>query len=286
MFFGFDLNAARASTPSLDANDVQTVLSATSARFLGQGSFGETWAFTRPTGTLVVKVLLDPSTTSRRVAREIEGLTRVSSPHVVRLTEVNILNFSVGQRLALIFEYIDGGDVLARIQSGGWPTTDEILAFTTGSLRGIVALHEQEVVHRDVKPENVGLRGGDWAQPVLLDLGLGRLLDSSTVTAYPAMVGTAPYMAPEVVEGRPARKGSDLWSLGVVVHLLLSREHPFYRDPAERLDEDEAYQRLTAGSPPLPAGVPAALADLVPRLLAVASYERGSAARALRELEP
>jgi serine/threonine protein kinase len=152
-------------------------------------------------------------------------------------------------------------------------------------LRGLVALHDREVVHRDVKPENLALRGGDWAQPVLLDLGLGRLLDSSTLTAYPAMVGTAPYMAPEIIEGRAARKGSDLWSLGVVTHLLLARQHPFYSDPAEVLDADEAYDRLIAGSPALPAGTPV-LSDLVSRLLAATSYSRGSAARALRDLEP
>lgn len=286
MLFGFDLNAVRPSAPKLDGNELTAVLAANSIRFLGSGSFGESWAFTRSGSTRVAKVLLDPGTTSRQVLREIEGLTRVSSPHVVRLIEVQVPTLSVGPRLALIFEFIDGGDVGRRIERAQWPTPEEVLEFTIGTLRGLVALHGREVVHRDVKPENIALRGGDWAQPVLLDLGLGRLLDSSTLTAYPAMVGTAPYMAPEIIEGRAARKGSDLWSLGVVAHLLLAHQHPFYPDPAELLDPDDAYDRLVAGAPTLPATISAPLLAVVPRLLSATSYARGSAARALRDLEP
>ena len=286
MLFGFDLNAHRTSPPTLDPDELKIVLAADTVRFLGSGSFGESWAFTRTGLTLVAKVLLDPGTTSRQILREIEGLTRVASPHVVRLLEVQVPTLTIGPRLALIFEYIDGGDVGRVIGRGQWPTPDDVLAFTIGTLRGLVALHRGEVVHRDVKPENIALRGGDWAEPVLLDLGLGRLLDSSTLTAYPAMVGTAPFMAPEIIEGRAARKGADLWSLGVVVHLLMAQQHPFYADPSELLDPDDAYDRLVAGPPALPTGTPAPLLVVVSRLLSSTSYARGSAARALRDLGP
>jgi serine/threonine protein kinase len=286
MLFGFDPNALRGSRPTLDANDVRAVLAAASVRFLGSGAFGESWAFTRSGSTLVAKVLLDPGTTSRQILREVDGLTRVSSPHVVRLVEVQVPTLSIGPRLALIFEFIDGGDVGQWIERGQWPTPDEVLAFTIGALRGLVTLHEREVVHRDVKPENIALRGGDWGQPVLLDLGLGRLLDASTLTTYPARVGTAPFMAPEIIEGRAARKGADLWSLGVVAHLLLARQHPFYPDPSELLDPDDAYDRLVAGPPALPTGTAAPLLAVVARLLSATSYARGSATRALRDLEP
>lgn len=286
MQFGFDISATSPSTPSLDPSELKTVFGSTTVRFLGRGTFGETWAFTNGSDTRVVKVLLDPTISSKRVSREITSLTRVSSPNVVRLLDVNVITLSLRPRLALIFEYIDGGDVWSLIQHGRWPSEDEARKFSEGCLRGLVALHDQEIVHRDIKPQNIALRGGDWTRPVLLDLGLGRLLDESTLTMYPQAVGTAAYMAPEVVEARPAGKGSDLWSLGIVLHLLLEHQHPFYRDPTEVLDEDEAYRRLTSGATPLPASVREPLTTVVPRFLSVVRYERGSAARALREVGP
>jgi serine/threonine protein kinase len=286
VLFHFALAPAAPVVPTLDAGEVATVLMASSVRYLGSGSFGETWAFTTAAGTRAAKFLLDPASTSIQIMREVEGLTRVSSANVVRLLEVNRVSLAapVGPRVALIFEYIDGGDVAGLVHAGRWPQPAEASAFAEGALRGLAALHAREVVHRDVKPENLMLRGGDWARPVLLDLGLGRLLDASTLTIYPAMVGTAPFMAPEIIEGRAARKGSDLWSLGVVLYLLLTGNHPFLPDPAEALDPAEMYDRLVAGPPALPAGVPEPLATLVTRFLSAASYQRGSAARALADL--
>lgn len=284
IWFGFDLAAQTPASPTLDPAELTGVLAATSVSFLGAGSFGESWAFDRPTGTRVAKILLDPMTTSKQVIREIEGLTRVNSSHVVRLEELNVVSLGIGQRLALIFEFIDGGDVMAPLRAGLLPDPIQLHAFALGCLRGLVALHGREVVHRDVKPENIALRGGDWAAPVLLDLGLGRLLDSSTLTSYPARLGTAPYMAPEIIEGRAARKGSDLWSLGVVLSLLATGVHPFYPDPSEILDSDEAHDRLVAGPTALPATLPDPLASVIARMLSEASYERGSARRALAEL--
>lgn len=170
----------------------------------------------RPGGSADAKILLDPNPTSSEVMREVTPLTRVCSPNVVRLEGVQLLSLSGSQRAALIFEHITGGDVWGAIRAGAWPAPDEVAGFAAGALRGLAALHAHEVVHRDVKPHNIALREADWTRPVLLDLGLGRLLDESTKTFYPQALGTAPFMAPEVVEGRPARKGSDLWSLGVV----------------------------------------------------------------------
>jgi len=285
MLFNFDLSQSGQPGPTLDQAEINQVLAATDAWYLGTGSFGESWAFVTASGTHVAKILLDPQTTSKEIDREIRGLTRVTSRYVVRLEEVNLVALAGQQRIVLVFEFIDGGDVMSRIETGQWPAVAEVQSFAAGVLRGLVALHAQEVVHRDIKPENLALRGGDWAQPVILDLGLGRLLDASTLTLYPAMVGTAPYMAPEVIEGRAARKGSDLWSLGILLFLLLTHGHPFLPDPAEFLDADDMYDRVVAGAPALPAAVPDPLRSVVTRLLSSTSFERGSAARALTEIE-
>jgi Serine/threonine protein kinase len=287
MLFHFDLATPAGLGPTLDAAELTTVLTATSVRFLGRGSFGESWAYTVAGETKVAKILIDPVITSRQILRETEGLTRVTSPNVVRFVEAQILTLAapVGNRVTLIFEFVTGGDIARPLQAGQWPTETETAAFAKGVLAGLAALHAREVVHRDIKPENLARRGADWGQPVILDLGLDRLLDASTLTIYPAMVGTAPYMAPEVIEGRAARKGSDLWSLGIVLFLMLTRRHPFLPDPAEVLDRQDMYDRVVAGAPAPPSTVPEPLRTIVGRFLSPASFQRGSAARALAELE-
>lgn len=258
----------------------------TSTRYLGGGTYGETWLFTGVGGPRAAKILNDPDfARSPRLLREIESLKRGVSAHVVRLLEIQVVTLSVGQRAVLIFEYVDGGDLMDRIRTRDWPNPAQLVAFATGTLRGIAALHGREVVHRDLKPENLALRAGGWDSPVILDLGLGRLLDSSTITYYPQPVGTAPYMPPEIIEGKPARKGADLWSLGVVLYLLATQEHPFYRDPAERLSPEDALDRLTSGPPAMPETVPETLRGILERFLTPAVYRRGSARRALQELE-
>jgi serine/threonine protein kinase len=183
----------------------------------------------------------------------------------------------------LFFEYVDGNDVMTWLRANDWPTEPEVLVFAAGLFEGLVALHEQEAVHRDLKPENIALRRSGWGQPVILDLGLAKLLDEPSITAYPALLGTAPYMAPEQLRGDRARKAADMWAAGVVLHLLLAREHPFYGPQA--VTQDTALPLLEAGPPPLPETVGEPLRSITSRLLSPLPYQRGSAERALGELE-
>lgn len=287
LVFGFNIAATAAKPPTLTKAEVEGALNSATSRFLGAGSFGETWLFHDGQDLRVAKFLLDPNAAAhtKRIQREVDSLNRATSPNVVRLLGVRQVSLTAGTRVALIFEYIDGGDVQGRVEHAQWPSPPELQRFALGMLSGITELHSKEVVHRDLKPGNIALRGGDWAEPVILDLGLGRILDASAITLYPCSLGTPPYMAPEVVQGQPARKGSDLWSLGVTLYLLATGAHPFYPDPHERLAPDDAFDRLSAGSPVLPASITEPVRTLVTRFLQVEPFKRGSARRALAELQ-
>jgi serine/threonine protein kinase len=287
LVFGFDIRATATKSPTLNDTEVAGAMRSPSVRFLGAGTFGETWLFHDGSEPRVAKFLLDPNAAahSRRIQREVESLNRAASPHVVRLISASQVPLSSGPRLTLIFEYIDGGDIQGRVEQSQRPSSPDLLAFAVGALAGIAELHSKEVVHRDIKPGNIALRGGSWAEPVLLDLGLGRILDASAITPYPCSIGTPPYMAPEVVQGSPARKGSDLWSLGVMLFLLGTGTHPFYPNPAERLAPDDAYDRLCAGLTAPAASIDEPLRSMVVRFLEVEPYRRGSARRALTDLQ-
>ena len=77
------------------------------------------------------------------------------------------------------------------------------------------------------------------------------VLDETSITPYPQPVGTPSFMAPEVIRGGRAKKESDLWSLGVILYVLLSRRHPFYGRYADRFDDHEALAAIARGPSPL-----------------------------------
>jgi serine/threonine protein kinase len=181
-------------------------------------------------------------------------------------------------------EFVPGGDLASALAADNWPTYDEVRAFAVGLLAGVAAMHSTETVHRDIKPENIALRGGDWSQPVLLDLGLSKMLDVDSLTTYPALFGTRPFMAPEQIRLQEARKGADVWAVGVILHLLLTKKHPFYGPKAAKVHIDEAVKLVSSGAADLPGDVPEPLRTVATRLLNAVPNQRGSAQRALSDL--
>jgi serine/threonine protein kinase len=281
----YEPTAAPAFVPSFQAAEVAAAFGVTTARPLGAGAFGETWCLQVPGHPhQAAKLILDPNYPPDRLDREVEGLHRANSAHVVDLVQSTQVTIAGSDRSALVFEFIDGGDVAGRLRPGVPVPPDDVRVFARGLIAGVAELHAQQTVHRDIKPENIALRGGDWAQPVLLDLGLAKVLDQQSLTAYPTLMGTVPFMAPEQLRGEPARQMADMFAVGVVVYLLLTGKHPYYGPRALALDHLAAIQRLEDGPDPLPGATPADLADLVNRLLSPEAYRRGSAVRALDDL--
>lgn len=269
----------------LDGAEVSAAFSATGARPLGRGAFGETWRLDLSDGTRrAVKVLLNPDYSKARLEREVEGLRRASSVYVVDLLDAVAVHVGGHERAALVFEYIAGGDVASHLAVGVRLAPATVTTFAQGLFVGLAALHRQDTIHRDIKPENIAIRDGDWARPVLLDLGLARVLDRASITAYPSLIGTAPYMAPEQLRLERARKAADVFAAGVVLHLMLAGEHPFYAGQPGSITLSEAIKLIEAGPAALPVDVPEPLAKIVRRLLSVDEADRGSARRARRDL--
>jgi len=265
------------------AEDVAAAFRADRVQYLGTGGFGESWLVETGSHRQVAKVIHNRSCPIDRLTREVEGLIRLDSPRVVRLLDVCGVLLRSDRWPALLFEYVEGGNVHSRLVAGDWPTVSEVIAFATALLDGLEYLHAHDAVHRDLKPENIALRHAGWDEPVILDLGLVKLLDQPTITPDPAVIGTPAFMAPEQLRCEKAGKQADMWAVGVILHLLLAHEHPFYDEIP--LDERQALQRIHAGPRPLPDHVTAPLRPLVQRLLDPIRHRRGSAARALRDLQ-
>jgi serine/threonine protein kinase len=120
----------------------------------------------------------------------------------------------------LVMEWVEGETLAHRLANTGL-AAPEIVALARQLCRALAALHDRGVVHRDVKPSNVMLAGGDVAQVKLVDLGIARrTADATRLTRTGVTIGTAGYLAPELVRGgsAPIDGRADLFALGCVLH--------------------------------------------------------------------
>ena len=129
-------------------------------------------------------------------------------------------------RSFLVVEYLAGGTLADRLRNGPVPEGEAV--HTAAALAdALAALHDAGYLHGDVKPNNIGFTAG--GSPKLLDFGLARGAGSA------AAGGTLRYASPEILSGRPAEEGDDVWSLCVVLYEMVSGEHPFAGGSADQV---------------------------------------------------
>jgi tetratricopeptide (TPR) repeat protein len=183
-------------------------------RQLGRGGMAAVWLarderLERP---VAVKVLSDTLVADRgylaRFEREARVAAGLSHPNLVSVFDYG----AEGERPFLVMEYVGGGDLGERLAVGRVPDPDRLARELLGALRYI---HAAGVLHRDVKPQNVLLDRDEHAR--LTDFGIAQPRDATSLTQTGMVLGTARYLAPEVLEGAPPSERSDLYSLGVVL---------------------------------------------------------------------
>lgn len=256
--------------------------------FVGRGGQSDAWRGEDGGRVEILRVLVQVE--PARVANEAEALKTVLDPHLMRFYDLAEVEHGGRKYPVIRGEFIAGGTVADAIDRGDWPCVDEVVALAEGVLRATVALHGADIVHRDLKPANLALRGGTWADVVVLDLGYLRNLVGPPLTVYPNRIGTVAFMAPEQLRLEPAGLRSDMYALGITLFLLLTQKHPFIADAdGPSLAIDEVLTRMESGAWPdwvrLPAGVRDELPDLIADMLAYEPSARPNARRALRVVE-
>ncbi|HYN14707.1 MAG TPA: protein kinase [Terriglobales bacterium] len=133
---------------------------------------------------------------------------------------------SADGRLYIVMAYYEGGTLTQRIIRGDLPPSQAVdIAIQVA--RGLAEAHARNIVHRDIKPSNIIITRQN--QVKIVDFGLARVLTASATQSLTS-TGTAAYMAPEQVMGKPLDPRTDLWALGVVLAETLTGRHPFQRD--------------------------------------------------------
>ncbi|MCA1713167.1 MAG: serine/threonine protein kinase [Actinobacteria bacterium] len=192
---------------------------------LGRGGTAEVWRCTDE--ALERQVALKLVTGSggedaNRVGDEARLLARLSHPGLVPVYDAGTDEIGAPY---VVMELVDGETLADPIRRG--PIPPDQVASIGGRLADALAyVHEQGLVHRDVKPANVLL--GKDGRVRLTDFGIARLVDAAKVTATGLTVGTASYLSPEQVTAEPVGPPADVYALGLVLLECLTgkREYP------------------------------------------------------------
>ncbi len=193
-------------------------------RLLGRGAFAEVYLaqhqyLERLAAIKVLHVQMDPKT-QEQFRREARTIARLDHPHIVRVLDFGIED----QTPYLVMEYTPGGTLRSQHPKGTGLRFEQIITYVKQIASALDYAHEQRVIHRDVKPDNLLLNAK--GEIVLSDFGLAviqRTLDSLS-THNPA--GTPLYMAPEQIQRKPCA-ASDQYALGIIVYEWLAGEAPF-----------------------------------------------------------
>ncbi|MFI9568978.1 serine/threonine-protein kinase [Streptomyces rishiriensis] len=178
-------------------------------------------------------------------------------------------------RAYLVMQLIEGSTLKARIAEGAL-SCEETASLGADLARALAHAHEAGVVHRDVKPSNILLDAS--GRPYLTDFGISRLVDATTRTATGTLVGTAAYLSPEQVLGRPVGRPADVYALGLVLLECLTGRLEYGGGPLEA-----AIARLHR-PPELPGALPGELAVLLRDMTALDEQSRPSALDCARTL--
>jgi serine/threonine protein kinase/uncharacterized membrane protein len=175
---------------------------------------------------------------------EARTIAHLVHPHIIR-----VLDFGVqGYMPFLVMDYAPNGTLRERHPRGTQVPLATILAYVKQVASALQYAHDQNLIHRDVKPGNMLLGRND--EILLSDFGIALIAESSHSQSTQDTVGTVAYMAPEQIEGKP-RPASDQYSLGIVVYEWLCGERPFHGSLTEI-----ATQQLATPPPSLRARVP------------------------------
>ena len=160
-----------------------------------------------------------------RFRREARAVAQLNHPHIVGVIDAGEEGDPDHPTPYIVFEYVEGETLKERIRRNTRLSIAESIAYAIEIARALGAAHEREIVHRDVKPQNV-LVDEEGAAKVT-DFGIARTLHQEGLTADGRVLGTTDYVSPEQALGRPVTGQSDLYSLGIVLFEMLTGDVPF-----------------------------------------------------------
>ncbi|CAG0924894.1 unnamed protein product, partial [Notodromas monacha] len=192
---------------------------------IGSGAFGVVHRCReRATGHIYAAKFIPVAHPMERslIRKEIDIMNQLHHPKLINLHGA----YEDDDEMVLIFEFLSGGELFERITAEGYTMSEaEVINYMRQICEGVKHMHERNIIHLDIKPENIMCQTQRTTNVKLIDFGLATKLDPNDVVKI--STGTAEFAAPEIVEREPVGFYTDMWAVGVLAYVLLSGLSPF-----------------------------------------------------------
>jgi eukaryotic-like serine/threonine-protein kinase len=249
---------------------------------IGEGAFSVTYRAIDNTlqREVAIKVLREQYASHKgfdsRFEREARSAARISHPNVIPVYDYG----RHGNLPYIIMQFVDGPNLKEYVREDGPLTIEEAMHFARQILDGLAAIHDEGIIHRDVKPQNVLIDEGMQAK--ITDFGVAFATVDPGLTETGMAVGTAAYMAPEQASGESVGPQADLYAVGVILYELLTGRLPFQgENPVQVM-----YRHVNEMPEPprsLNRSVPLGVEAVVLKALSKDPYDRFADARTMRD---
>eukprot|EP00571_Detonula_confervacea_P011372 CAMPEP_0172302948 /NCGR_PEP_ID=MMETSP1058-20130122/4584_1 /TAXON_ID=83371 /ORGANISM="Detonula confervacea, Strain CCMP 353" /LENGTH=457 /DNA_ID=CAMNT_0013013619 /DNA_START=165 /DNA_END=1541 /DNA_ORIENTATION=- len=210
---------------------------------------------------------------------EIKTLRSLQHPNIIQLFDVYITE----DKIYIIMELMSGGELFDYVVQKGTLTEEEASRIVRKVTSALVYMHSRNVIHRDMKPENLLLahkpRSSHDIEVKIIDFGLSKILSDSPVAS--SFLGTRGYLAPEMIQRRDYTKSVDAWALGVVIFVLLCGCLPFDDDCQSIPSSPDLRMKFTLRFPRWAKDLSHSAKDLLNHLLDIDSQRRYTAEQAM-----
>ncbi len=239
--------------------------------FLGAGGMGSVYhgvhtKIERPAAIKLLSNVAENTTFKERFFNEARVQAGLHHPNIATLYDFQ----ENGDLLYIVMEYVDGETLEALVSRKYFAVEDALKTFES-VCDAIAFIHGNDIVHRDIKPQNIKLASNGKVK--LLDFGIAKDSASQGLTRIGGVIGTPNYLAPEQLMGGSATQISDIWALGVLLYEMLTGVGPFKGTTLEQLQAQITTAKFEEPEKINPA-VPAEVSNIVAKCLAVDSKMR------------
>lgn len=244
---------------------------------------------------IILSQIADQEDFKARFEREAQLIANLQHPNIVAVYDFG----DIGNLTYLVMQYVGGGTLRDQLRGGHALEPREAILYCQQMARALHHAHQRGIVHRDVKPQNMLVSASDRRQLLLSDFGIAKLYDSRhettvldvtgssfhtdpSLTNVDQIVGTAEYMSPEQINGKPVDARTDVYALGVVLFQMLAGEVPFHSTTVQGL----LYQHIYTPPPPMQEinpYVPEIVAHITAKAMAKAPEDRFQSAEAMAQ---
>jgi serine/threonine protein kinase len=268
---------------------------------LGEGGMARVYKGYHPRlrREVAIKVILsqiaDQEGFKARFEREAQLVASLQHPNIVAVYDFGEL----GNLTYLVMQYVGGGTLRDQLRGGHALDPRQAILYCQQMAMALHHAHLRGIVHRDVKPQNMLVSATDRSQLLLSDFGIAKLYDSRheptilevtggtlkndpTLTSVDQIVGTAEYMSPEQINGKPVDARTDVYALGIVLYQMLTGEVPFHSTTVQGL----LFQHVYTNPKPLREVnpyVPEILGQITAKAMAKAPGDRFQSAEAMAQ---